>query len=73
MINRQFLSDVLRMYGPVAAVNAARSLNYKRQRYSNGIEVIVDPDDGDTVHAPCYSMRQAESFARAWNKLPLQQ
>lgn len=72
MINRQFLSDVIRVHGPIAAVNAARMLNYKRRRYPNGIEVIVDPTDGDTVHAPSYSMRQATDFERAWNKLPLQ-
>lgn len=73
MINRQFLSDTLRVYGPIAAINGARMLGYKRRRYPNGIEVIVDPLDGDTVHAPSYSMRQASSFERAWNRLPLQQ
>lgn len=71
MINRQFLSDTLRVYGPIAAINAARMLRYERRRYSNGVEVIIDPADGDTIHAPSYSMRQAQSFERAWSKLPL--
>ncbi len=70
MLNRDALRACLPA-GPVAVIAEAKRLGYVRMRFNNGLEVLATKDGSDWVDHPCFTMRQAKEFNRAWATLPL--
>jgi hypothetical protein len=66
MIDRNALRIALQL-GPVNALEVAKRLGYSRTVSSNGTLIIVNGTD--YVHAPSFSLRQADAFFKAWKQL----
>lgn len=68
----QLNRDALRaaLPDPVAVIHTAESLGYCRGRFDNGVDVITTPDADDWIMPPTCTMRQADRFWRAFDRLP---